>query len=73
MSKDLCQYINTIQDYLKVDANIIIGGHTACEGKNLITHNLAYVEKVLSGENIKIESKEFEDYHNTNLEWLRQN
>lgn len=73
MSKDLRQYIATIEDYLKVDADIIIGGHTTCEGKSLISDNLAYVKKVFSGDIIKIESKEFEDYHNTNLDWLKQN
>lgn len=70
MSKDLKQYINTLEAYLNVDADIIIGGHTACEDKKLIEHNLDYVKKVLSGDAIMIESKEFEEYHKTNIEWL---
>jgi glyoxylase-like metal-dependent hydrolase (beta-lactamase superfamily II) len=72
MSKDLSQYILTLEDYLNVDANIIIGGHTACEDKRLIIHNLDYVKKVLSGEIIEIESSEFEEYHKTNMNWLSQ-
>jgi glyoxylase-like metal-dependent hydrolase (beta-lactamase superfamily II) len=72
MSKDLSQYILTLEDYLNVDANIIIGGHTECEDKRLIIHNLDYVKKVLSGEIIEIESSEFEEYHKTNLNWLSQ-
>lgn len=70
MSKDLKQYINTLQDYLKLDVDIIIGGHTGCESKRLIMDNLEYVKKVLSGDIIEIESKEFEDYHSTNMNWL---
>jgi cyclase len=72
MSKDLGQYILTLEDYLNVDANIIIGGHTDCEDKRLIIHNLDYVKKVLSGEAIEIESSEYAEYHKTNLAWLNQ-
>ena len=72
MSKNLSQYILTLEDYLNVDANIIIGGHTACEDKRLIIHNLDYVKRVLSGEIIEIESSEFEEYHKINLSWLNQ-
>jgi hypothetical protein len=61
-----------LEDYLNVDANIIIGGHTECEDKRLIIHNLDYVKKVLSGEIIEIESSEFGEYHKTNLNWLSQ-
>lgn len=71
MSKDLRQYVDTLKDYLNTDAYIIIGGHTACEDKSLIEHNLNYLQRVLSGEIIKIESKEFEDYHKTNMDWLK--
>lgn len=72
MSKDLGQYILTLEDYLDVDANIIIGGHTPCEDKRLIIHNLDYVKKVLSGEAIEIESSEFESYHKVNMDYLNQ-
>lgn len=70
MSKDLKQFISTLEDYLNIDADIIIGGHTACENKGLIEDNLEYVKKVLFGEHIEISSKEFEEYHKTNIEFL---
>lgn len=73
MSKNLSQYIQTLQDYLGLNADIIIGGHTKYENKSLISHNLDYVKRVLTGEIIEIESKEFEDYHKTNLKWLKEN
>lgn len=72
MSKDLEQYIHTLQGYLDTDASIIIGGHTDCEDKRIIEHNLDYVRNVLSGENIQIVSKEFEEYHKTNMNWLKE-
>ena len=72
MSKHLSQYIHTLQDYMDTDAGIIIGGHTACEDKRLVLHNLEYVKKILSGEIIEMESKEFEEYHQTNIDWLNQ-
>ena len=71
MSKNLSQYIKTLQDYLNIDAGIIIGGHTGCEDKTLILHNLDYVKRVFTEEAIEIESEEFAQYHNTNLDWLK--
>lgn len=71
MSKDLGQYIDTLQDYLNLDVNVIIGGHTGCEDKRLVINNLDYVKKVFAGEYIEIESEEFEAYHKTNLNYLQ--
>ena len=73
MSKDLNQYIITLEEYLKVDADIIIGGHTGCEDKNLIRHNLDYVKRVLSEEIIETETKEFDECHKANMAWLKCN
>ena len=70
MSKNLKQYITTLEDYLNLDVEIILGGHTDCEDKSLIRHNLAYVKKVLSGDTVEFESEEYEEYHKTNLAWL---
>lgn len=72
MSKNLGQYIHTLEDYLNIDANVIIGGHTDCEDKNLVKDNLNYVKKVAYGETIVANSKEFEEYHNANMNWLNQ-
>lgn len=70
MSKNLNQYINTLEGYLNLDTEIIIGGHTGCEDKNLIRHNLDYVKKVLVGDTTEFESGEYAEYHKTNMAWL---
>lgn len=72
MSKDLNQYMSTLENYLKIDADIIIGGHTDCEDKDLVRDNLDYVKKVIAGETIEMKAKEFEEYHKTNIAWLNQ-
>jgi cyclase len=73
MSNDLPQYIKTLQDYLLLNVQTIIGGHTACEDKSIIYQNLDYVTKVLSGNTGEFEIGEYAEYHMTNLEWLKNN
>jgi cyclase len=70
MSKDLNQYIKTLENYLNLDFEIVIGGHTGCEDKSLIHHNLDYVKKVLSGDTLAFEAEEYAEYHKTNMAWL---
>lgn len=70
-SKDLKRYTETLEEYKSRDAEYVIGGHTGIEDKSLITHSLNYVKKVLSREDIEIESEEFLQVHNTNLSFLR--
>ncbi len=72
MSKDLNRYVLTLEEYLKTDADIIIGGHTDCEDKSLIIDNLDYVKNMASKEEIKIESTEFEQSHKANMNWLNK-
>jgi len=54
MEKDLEQYIKTLEEYLKLDVDVVIGGHTACENKELIHHNLDYARKELAGDKVEI-------------------
>jgi len=70
ISKDISQYIKTLEDYLSIDVQIIIGGHTNCEDKNLIQDNLDYVKKVLIGNTAEFEKGEYAQYHKTNMEGL---
>lgn len=72
MSKDLSQYIKTLEEYLNLDIQIAIGGHTACEDKSLIQHNLDYVRKVSMGNTVEFETGEYAEYHSTNMKWLSQ-
>lgn len=70
MSKNLNVYIKTLEDYIKLDVKVIIGGHTGCEDKNLILDNLYYVKKVLKKDTVEFEKNKCAKYHKTNMEWL---
>lgn len=70
ISKDLNQYIETLEGYLNLDVEIIIGGHTTCEDKSLIKDNLYYIKKVLMGSTVEFEKGEYAKYHKTNMEWF---
>jgi glyoxylase-like metal-dependent hydrolase (beta-lactamase superfamily II) len=44
------QYIKTLEEYLKLDVDIIIGGHTNVCNKSLIRKNIEYAQKLLNCE-----------------------
>ena len=70
MSKNLNQYIKSLENYINLDVEIIIGGHTVCEDKNLIRDNLDYVSKVSVNNTKEFEEEKYADYHKTNMIWL---
>jgi glyoxylase-like metal-dependent hydrolase (beta-lactamase superfamily II) len=70
-SIQLEKYVDTLKDYLNNEIDIVIGGHTGIEDKTLIEENLEYVSKVLKDEFIEISSKEFEEYHKVNLDFIK--
>ena len=70
MSKNLNQYIKTLENYINLDVEIVIGGHTACENKDLIRDNLDYVSKVSVNNTKEFEEGIYADYHKTNMIWL---
>lgn len=70
MSGNIPQYISTLEEYLEVDADLIIGGHTGIEGKELIEDNLAYVRKVFEGDTVEFETGSYKEYHESNMKWL---
>jgi cyclase len=70
MSKNLNQYIKTLEDYVRLNVEVIIGGHTSCENKNLILDNLYYVKQVLIEHTEEFEKDKYAQYHKTNMEWL---
>lgn len=70
-SKDLNQYVKTLEEYLTIDANFVIGGHTGIEDRSIIFDNLNYVKKVLLNEEIEIKSEEFRSIHSANLDFLQ--
>jgi len=70
-SKNLKQYIKTLEDYLKLDVDFIIGGHTACEDKRLVEDNLDYIKKVSVGDCTEFEKGEYAANHKCNMEFLK--
>lgn len=70
-SINLSQYIHTLEDYLNLETEIIIGGHTGREDKSLVYHNLNYVKKVLSGDTTEYELGKYSEYHKTNMQWFK--
>ncbi len=69
-SKNLKEYVHTLEGYLDMEFQTAIGGHTGCEDKSLILHNLDYVKKVLSGDTAEFETGECAEGHRANVEWL---
>lgn len=67
---NLGQYVKTLEAYLRVDADAVIGGHTHLEDKSLVEANLHYIKKVLTGEAIEVKSEVFQEYHKANMAWL---
>lgn len=54
MTKDLDTYLSTLEGYLKIDFDILIGGHTGIEGKQLVHDNAEYIRKFIEGTNTNI-------------------
>ncbi|QAA32586.1 MBL fold metallo-hydrolase [Clostridium manihotivorum] len=67
----LDKYVDTLKEYLNKEVDIVIGGHTGIEDKRLVEENLEYVSKVLKDEVIEISSKEFEENHKVNLDFIK--
>lgn len=44
--KEVDQYIQTLEDYLELDVDYVIGGHSNCEDKKIIISNLEYVKSL---------------------------
>jgi glyoxylase-like metal-dependent hydrolase (beta-lactamase superfamily II) len=72
MTTNLDQYAKTLGDYINLDVDIVIGGHTECEDKKLIQDNLNYVKKVIDKDAAEFENGEYEDYHLANMKWLEE-
>ena len=70
-SRDLNGYARTLEEYLRLDFQAVIGGHTGIEGKSLVTDNLNYIKKVLSGDCAEFETGAYAENHRANMDWLR--
>lgn len=69
-SKNLMQYEKVLEDYLKLNVDTVIGGHTGCEDKDLIRNNLYYIRKLQIGDTAEFEHGEYTDTHRANMKSL---
>lgn len=67
-SKNLLAYIRTLEHYLDLGLESIVGGHTGLVGLDLVERNLAYLRDLYRG---KVrESDELGEVHRENLDFL---
>lgn len=69
-SKNLKQYRQVLEDYLKLDVETVIGGHTGFEDKELIKDNLYYINKLQTGDTAEFEYGEYAGIHRGNMKNL---
>jgi glyoxylase-like metal-dependent hydrolase (beta-lactamase superfamily II) len=67
MSKDLDVYLRTLQSYLEIDFQVVIGGHTGLEGKQLICDNAEYIKSFAEGSVSEPEDEEYKYIHELNI------
>lgn len=65
-SKNLKQYEEVLEEYLKLDVETVIGGHTGCEDKALVRDNLYYIKKLQAGDIEEFEHGEYAEVHQVN-------
>lgn len=68
--KELKQYRKVLEQYLDLEVNTVIGGHTGCEDKTLIKDNLKYIKKLEAGDTEEFEKGAYADIHRSNMENL---
>jgi len=71
-SRDLDSYIKTLEYYLDLGIEKLVGGHTGLEGLDLVGENLDYLRKIKRGEEPRLYSEEARETHRTNMEFLRE-
>lgn len=68
MAKRLDTYLDTLQNYLSMDFQVIIGGHIGLEGKQLICDNAEYIRSFAEGCAPESENEEYKYIHELNKE-----
>ncbi|MCT4620458.1 MAG: MBL fold metallo-hydrolase [Marinisporobacter sp.] len=68
---DLKEYKNTLEQYIKIDAEIIVQSHGDIMSKDVIRKNVDYISKLIGNEKIEITDKEVLKKHLDNVEYLR--
>lgn len=70
--KNLKQYREVLEEYLDLEVNTVIGGHTGCEDKALIMDNLNYIRKLEAGDTGEFEQGEYVGIHKGNVKTLME-
>lgn len=66
MAKSLETYMKTLNSYLEMDFNAVIGGHIGIEGKELIHKNAEYIRRFAEGCAPELEDGEYKYIHELN-------
>ncbi len=66
------QYREVLEEYLALEVDIVIGGHTRCEDKALIKDNLNYITKLEIGDTGEFEVGEYAEIHRGNMKTLME-
>lgn len=72
-SVKLNEYVKTLEKYVELDVKVVIGGHTSCEGKQLIRDNLEYIKKFNKKDTREYEVGKYATYHKSNTDWFLMN
>ncbi len=70
MARSLDTYLKTLQGYLEMDFNVVTGGHTGLEGKQLIHDNGEYIRSFSEGCAPESEDEEYKYIHELNKKRL---
>lgn len=65
-------YMDTLEFYMKLDIDKVIGGHTLIEDKGIIVDNLDYLKSIYNN-NKEIDDETLKERHASNLEFLNKN
>lgn len=66
MAENLDAYLITLQSYLEIDFQVVIGGHIGLEGEQLIHDNAEYIKSFAEGCAPESEDEEYKYIHGLN-------
>ncbi|TCO76931.1 MBL fold metallo-hydrolase [Marinisporobacter balticus] len=69
---ELKKYKDTLEQYSKIGADIIVQSHGDLNDKEVIRKNIAYISKLMTNEKIAFDDKDVLKKHLKNIEYLRQ-
>lgn len=71
-SKDIKSYIETLDNYLKMEIDIVLGGHILVEDKSIIVENKLYLENIYNVIDMQIIDGKYSEIHDNNMKFLNK-